>query len=129
MIIDDSKTVRSYHTAVLKDLNISVIEAENGVDALNKTSNEKNGNIDLFLVDINMPIMDGYTFVKQLRQIHKYKFTPVIMVTSKDNEDDKLFAFQNGANLFNTKPIKPDLLKSFVKFFVINNKKVGKNGS
>lgn len=59
MVVDDSKTVRNYHSAILKTMGMEVVEAENGMEALEKSLGAK---IDLYLVNVNMPIMDGYSF-------------------------------------------------------------------
>lgn len=115
MVIDDSKTVRSYHRTILNDLGINVLEAENGMEALEKTLDNK---IDLYLVDINMPIMDGYSFISELRKQPTGKFTPVIMITTQEEATDKLEAFKVGANLFETKPIKPDTLKKYLQLLL-----------
>lgn len=111
MVVDDSKTVRNYHGSILKSMGIKVVEAENGMEALERSLDET---IDLYLVDVNMPIMDGYSFILDLRKQDKYKNIPVIMVTTQAKEDDKAAAYKVGANLFETKPIKPDVLQSYI---------------
>lgn len=112
MVIDDSKTVRSYHGTLLKALGIEVLEAENGMEALEKSLQDT---VDLFLVDINMPIMDGYSFVKEIRTHDEHKVTPIIMISTQSHEEDKLEAYHMGANLYEIKPIKPDDLNSILK--------------
>jgi len=111
MVVDDSKTVRSYHNTMLSEMGIEVVEAENGMEALEKSLNHE---IDLYLVDVNMPIMDGYSFIGELRKKPKYKTVPVIMITTQQKDEDKVEAYKVGANLFETKPIKPDQLKFYV---------------
>ncbi|WP_415398006.1 response regulator [Sulfurimonas sp. CS5] len=115
MVVDDSKTVRNYHGAILKSQEFEIIEAENGMEALEKSLD---ADIDMYLVDVNMPIMDGYSFISDLRKQANYKTVPVIMVTTQEKEEDKISAYKVGANLFETKPIKPDLLKSYVDILV-----------
>jgi two-component system chemotaxis response regulator CheY len=115
MVVDDSKTVRSYHGAILRDLGVTVLESENGMEALEKTLSN---HIDLYLVDVNMPVMDGYSFVSELRRQPQHKGTPVIMITTQEESTDKLEAFKVGANLFETKPIKPDALKGYLQLFL-----------
>ena len=112
MVVDDSKTVRSYHGTLLKDFGCEVIEAENGMEALERSLNN---DIDLFLVDINMPIMDGYSFVKELRTNNDHLTTPVIMISTQSDDEDKIEAYAMGANLYAIKPIKPDVLKRLLK--------------
>jgi two-component system chemotaxis response regulator CheY len=117
MIVDDSKTVRNYHGTILKAMGIDIVEAENGMEALEKSLDS---NIDMYLVDVNMPIMDGYSFIKDLRKQEAQKLVPVIMVTTQAKEEDKINAYQVGANLFETKPIKPNLLQAYVDILVNN---------
>jgi len=115
MIVDDSKTVRNYHGAILKSMGLDILEAENGMEALEKCLDT---DIDLYLVDVNMPIMDGYSFISDLRKQDNHKTVPVIMVTTQEKDEDKITAYKVGANLFETKPIKPDQLQAYVDILV-----------
>ena len=115
MVVDDSKTVRNYHGAILKSMGLEIVEAENGMEALEKSLGVE---IDLYLEDVNMPIMDGYSFIKDLRKQEKNKTVPVIMVTTQAKEEDKINAYEVGANLFETKPIKPDQLQAYIDILV-----------
>ncbi len=115
MVVDDSKTVRMYHGSLLRDMGVSVLEAENGMEALEKTLDNT---VDLYLVDVNMPVMDGYSFVSELRKQPTGRFTPVIMITTQEAATDKLEAFKVGATLFETKPIKPDVLKGYLQLLL-----------
>lgn len=111
LVVDDSKTVRQYHKEILKQKGYEADEAENGMEALEKALVE---NYKLFLVDINMPVMDGYSFVKELRAKENYRFTPVIMISTEAEDHDRISAYKNGANLYFTKPVKPDDLVTSV---------------
>ena len=79
LIVDDSLTVRMYHRQILEKSGFECDEAENGMEALEKA---QLGEYDLYLVDINMPVLDGYSFVKRLREgtlkplIHKLSPCP-----------------------------------------------------
>lgn len=115
MVVDDSKTVRSYHGSILREMGINVLEAENGMEALEKGLDNE---VNLYLVDVNMPVMDGYSFVGELRKQPKGRFTPVIMITTQEERTDKIEAFRVGANLFETKPIKPDALKGYLQLLL-----------
>jgi len=115
MVVDDSKTVRSYHGSMLKSMGIEVLEAENGMEALEKSLD---ADVDLYLVDVNMPIMDGYSFIQDLRKQDNHKTVPVIMITTQAKEEDKMNAFKVGANLFETKPIKPNLLQAYIEILI-----------
>ena len=111
MVVDDSKTVRSYHGSILKTMGMDVVEAENGMEAIERSLD---GDIALFLVDVNMPVMDGYSFIGELRKLKEYRLTPTIMITTQAQEVDKIEAYKVGANLFETKPIKPDRLSAYI---------------
>jgi len=115
MVVDDSKTVRSYHGSILKSMGMDILEAENGMEALEKSLNTA---VDLYLVDVNMPIMDGYSFITDLRKQEEHKFAPVIMVTTQAKEEDKVNAYKVGANLFETKPIRPEQLQAYIDILV-----------
>lgn len=115
MVVDDSKTVRNYHGSILKSFGIDILEAENGMEALEKSLDV---DVDLYLVDVNMPIMDGYSFVKDLRLQDNKKDAPVIMITTQAKEEDKILAYKAGANLFETKPIRPDQLQAYLEILV-----------
>jgi len=112
MVIDDSKTVRQYHKQILADTGYEVLEAENGMEAYEKCLDK---NVDLFIVDINMPIMDGYSFVENIRKIEMFKVTPIVMISTEAEDQDKEKAYQAGANLYYIKPVKPDVLTSCAK--------------
>ncbi len=117
MIVDDSKTVRSYHGSIAKSMGFDVLEAVNGMEALEKSLT---ANIELYLVDVNMPIMDGYTFIGELREQPSRKIVPIIMVTTQESEEDKIAAYKVGANFFETKPINPDKLKAYIQLLLKN---------
>ena len=116
MIIDDSKTVRNYHGTLLKGLGHTIIEAENGMEAMERALQDK---VDLFLVDINMPIMDGYSFVKEIRAKPEHATTPIIMISTQSHEEDMVEAYRVGANLYEIKPIKPEDLQTILKILFV----------
>ena len=115
MVVDDSKTVRMYHGSLLKEMGYEVVEAENGMEALERSLE---GDIALYLVDVNMPIMDGYSFVQEIRKESAYQTTPIIMITTQAHDEDRTEAFKVGANLFETKPIKPEVLKNYLSILI-----------
>jgi two-component system, chemotaxis family, chemotaxis protein CheY len=116
LIIDDSKTVRQYHKHIITGANMECLEAENGMEALEVIANDEE--VSLFLVDINMPVMDGYTFVSKLREQEKYKYTPAIMISTEAQKQDRQKAYQAGANCYFVKPVKPDALIETTKILM-----------
>jgi len=113
LIIDDSLTVRMYHKQILTKAGHQCDEAENGQEALERAEIK---HYDLFVVDINMPILDGYSFVKKLRE--KRDINPVIMVSTEAETKDKKLAYENGASFYLIKPAKPKLLTTLSKILI-----------
>ncbi|MCA2017691.1 response regulator [Vibrio tritonius] len=111
MVVDDASTVRMYHKALLDEIGAFVIEAANGVEALERALEQK---VDLFLVDINMPKMDGFTLVKELRSREDLTDIPVIMISTEAQEDDQVKAIDVGVNLYLVKPVNPEELQQTV---------------
>jgi two-component system chemotaxis response regulator CheY len=111
MVVDDASTVRMYHKALLDELGLFVIEASNGVEALERALEQS---IDLFLVDINMPKMDGFTLVSELRVRENLQHIPVIMISTESEEKDRHQGTDVGANLYMVKPVNPEELQQTV---------------
>jgi len=104
LIVDDSLTVRMYHKQILESAGFECDEAENGMEALEKAQKSE---YDLYLVDINMPVLDGYSFVKRLREGEGH-LAPVIMVSTESESKDMDMAFESGASLYLVKPVRPE---------------------
>jgi len=104
-------TVRMYHRQIMEQAGYQVVEAENGVEALEKALSSKP---DLALVDINMPKMDGYRLVREIRGLEELRDLPVIMISTEEQELDREKAFQAGANFYQVKPVKPEQLQTYV---------------
>jgi two-component system chemotaxis response regulator CheY len=107
MIIDDSVSLRQVVGIALTSAGYEVIEACDGKDALDKLNGSK---IHLMICDVNMPNMDGISFLKALREQPSYKFTPVIMLTTEAGEDKKREGQAAGARAWVVKPFKPEQL-------------------
>lgn len=104
MIVDDSASIRQVVGIALKGAGYDVIEACDGRDALSKLTGQK---IHLIVSDVNMPNMDGITFVQAAKQKPEYKFTPVIMLTTEAGEDMKQRGQAAGAKAWMVKPFQP----------------------
>jgi len=104
LIVDDSLTVRMYHKQILEKEGFECDEAENGMEALEKAQLNK---YDLYIVDINMPVLDGYSFVKRLRE-GEGNLAPVIMVSTESEAKDMDLAYESGASMYLIKPARPD---------------------
>lgn len=109
-IIDDSKTMRNIQKGTLAQLGYKEFEeAGDGQDALSKVDAF---NPDLILVDWNMPVMDGITFVKQYRA--RGRKTPIIMVTTEAEKSRVMDAIKAGVNNYVVKPFTPEGLNQKV---------------
>jgi len=116
MMVDDSASMRQVATIALKNGGYEVVEACDGQDALKKLDGQK---IHLIISDINMPNMDGLTFLKAVKQHPQYKFTPVIMMTTESGEDKKNEGREAGAKAWIVKPFDPPALLGAVQKLVL----------
>lgn len=116
MIVDDSASLRQVVGIALKGAGYDVLEGCDGTDALAKLTGQK---VHLIISDVNMPKMDGITFVTAVKQLPAYKFTPVIMLTTESEESKKRQGQAAGAKAWVVKPFKPDLLLTAVQKLVL----------
>ena len=116
MIVDDSTTLRQVVSIALKGAGYDVIEGLDGKDALNKLTGQK---IHLIISDVNMPNMDGFTFVQEVKKLAAYKFTPVIMLTTEADADKKAAGQAAGAKAWMVKPFKPDQMLNTVSKLIL----------
>jgi two-component system chemotaxis response regulator CheY len=114
LIVDDAATVRMYHRSILEPAGYKVEEAWNGIEALEKALESP---FDLYLVDINMPKLDGYGFLRELRQ-RQIAQQPAIMVSTEAEARDEKAAYQSGANSYLIKPVQQSQLLSFVRLML-----------
>jgi len=116
MIIDDSATLRQVVAVTLKKAGYDVIEASDGKDALNKLTGQK---VNLIICDVNMPNMDGITFLKEIKNKPNYKFTPVIMLTTESQEAKKQEGRAAGAKAWVVKPFKPEQMLAAIEKLIL----------
>lgn len=107
LIVDDSISLRQVVSIALTNAGYEVIEACDGKDALTKLTGQK---IHLMISDVNMPNMDGISFLKAVRENPSYKFTPVIMLTTEAGEAKKKEGQAAGARAWVVKPFRPEQL-------------------
>ena len=110
LVVDDAVTIRKYHRSLLEEIGCKVVEAENGVEALEKLFEQE---ISLCLVDVNMPLMDGFTFVSELRRGSEQVDCPVIMITTESKPADQNRGYQAGVNLYLVKPATAETLQQY----------------
>jgi two-component system chemotaxis response regulator CheY len=108
LVVDDAVTVRLYHRRTLSAAGWQVEEASNGMEALERVmSQPPDRPFDLYVVDVNMPKMDGYRFVRELRQLDGVAQAPVLMVSTEAQAQDSGAARDAGANGYVIKPARP----------------------
>jgi len=114
LIVDDSSVMRKIVERSLRQAGIEitqVLEAGNGAEALGVL---RDNAVDLILCDINMPVMDGLEFVKQLSTVEKSRGIPVVMITTEGSETHVVQALSAGARGYIRKPFTPDQVKERV---------------
>jgi two-component system chemotaxis response regulator CheY len=116
LVVDDSASLRQVVGIALKGAGYDVIEACDGKDALTKLNGQK---IHLIVCDVNMPVMDGITFVKEAKQKAEYKFTPIIMLTTEAGESMKQAGQSAGAKAWVVKPFQPAQMLTAVSKLVL----------
>ena len=116
LIVDDSASLRQVVGIALKGAGYDVVEACDGKDALGKLDGRK---YHLIISDVNMPNMDGLTFVTEAKKLPAYKFTPVIMLTTEAGEAKKQAGQAAGAKAWVLKPFQPAQMLTAVSKLVL----------
>ncbi len=116
LIVDDSKTVRNLVAFIMKKEGFKVTTAEDGLDGLEKLY--ASDSIDLIISDVNMPRMDGFTFIKSVRDQDAYKDIPIIVLSTEGQEKDIQTGLGLGANLYMVKPAQPEKMVKNVKMLL-----------
>ena len=104
LIVDDSASMRSVINMTLTGAGYDVIEASDGQNGLSHLDGQK---LNLIITDINMPVMDGLTFVKEVKKHAAYKFTPIIVLTTETDQAKRDQARASGAKAWVVKPFQP----------------------
>ncbi|WP_427184701.1 response regulator [Bordetella bronchialis] len=116
LIVDDSASVRQVVGIALRGAGYDVIEGRDGKDALAKLTGQK---VHLIISDVNMPEMDGIAFLKAVKLLPPYRFTPVIMLTTESQEAKKREGQQAGAKAWVVKPFQPAQLLGAVEKLIL----------
>ncbi|MFL9826719.1 response regulator [Rhodoplanes sp. SY1] len=105
LAVDDGITMRLFYREVLEKAGFVVEEAANGIEGLERALMTR---FDLMVVDINMPKMNGYEMVRQMRDNPALRSIPVLTVSTEEKEGDVVKAYDAGANFYLVKPVRPD---------------------
>ena len=107
LIVDDSATVRQQLQSLLRSHGFVVVEAEDGEQGLETA---KAGDVDLLIVDVNMPRMNGIQMVGEIRKLAQYQKTPIFMLTTESTKSVMALGKSAGATAWIIKPFRPDIL-------------------
>jgi two-component system chemotaxis response regulator CheY len=116
MIVDDSASLRQVVGISLRQAGYDVLEACDGKDGLAKLTGQK---VHMIISDVNMPNMDGISFVRAVKQLPSYRFTPIAMLTTESQDEKKQAGKDAGAKAWVTKPFKPEQLLGVVQKLVL----------
>jgi len=116
LIVDDSKTVRNLVAFIMKKEGFRVTTAEDGLDGLEKLYAADT--VDLIVSDVNMPRMDGFTFIKSIREQDAYRDIPIIVLSTEGQDKDIETGLTLGANLYMVKPAQPEKMVRNVKMLL-----------
>ena len=119
LIVDDSSTMRASVEFTLAAEGLSVLKAENGQKGLDllKDFEGQESELGMIITDINMPVMDGITLIKEIKKT-SFKFTPILVMTTEAEESKKLEGKKAGASGWLIKPFNPEQLTNVVAKFV-----------
>ena len=112
LVVDDESRMRKIIKDFLKQKDFNILEAEDGEVAL-KVYNENKDKINLILLDVMMPKLDGWSVLRQIRQ--ENKSIPIVMLTARTEEQDELFGFELGVDEYIAKPFSPKILVARVE--------------
>ncbi len=115
LIVDDSSSMRQLISFSLKDAGFEIVSAANGAEALDRIAGRK---IDMVITDLNMPEMDGISFIRRLREMKDFRFVPIVMLTTEAQEAKKQDGRSAGASGWIVKPFSPEKLLEVVRKFV-----------
>lgn len=113
LIVDDSTSMRQMVGFTLRGAGFEVIEGGNGQEGLDKLATA--GKVDIIITDLNMPVMDGLTFIRQARTRAALRFTPILMLTTESQDGRKAEGKAAGATGWIVKPFQPDQLLKVIQ--------------
>jgi len=111
LVVDDSTSMRQMVSFTLKEAGFEVIEGTNGQEALARVEGKP---VSLVVTDLNMPVMDGMTLIRNLRAKPEFKFTPILMLTTESQQEKKMEGKAAGATGWIVKPFQPETLLQVV---------------
>lgn len=116
LVVDDSETIRCVVSAALRENGFTVVEAIDGIDALEKCDGRK---FNLVISDLNMPNMNGIQFIREMKKLSRYKFTPVIVLTTEQGEDIESQGKSAGAKIWMAKPFQVERVLATINKLIL----------
>lgn len=113
--VDDSPTIIKLIKKVLEPEGYNVLSASNGQEALSNVSSQK---VDFFIVDVNMPQMNGFEFVGKIKEMPVFSKTPVVFLTTESSDDKKEMGKKLGVNGWMVKPFEPETLLKIIDMLI-----------
>jgi two-component system, chemotaxis family, chemotaxis protein CheY len=120
LVVDDAAVVRHVVSITLRKSGYAVVQAVNGKDALEKLGSSK---VEMVITDLNMPEMDGLELIRQMRKTAKYRFMPILMLTTVSQEERRQEGQRAGASAWIFKPFHSGQLLEAVRRFVVLDEK------
>jgi len=115
LVVDDCNVTRKLISFMVKGKGYRTQGAANGVEGLERLAST---DVDLIITDLNMPLMDGLEFSKNVRQIEAYRHIPIIMLTTEAGEEDRKMGEEAGISSYLVKPVKPERLIEEIERFI-----------
>jgi len=113
LVVDDSALIHQMYKMVLMRYKCRIVDALNGQDGLDKLG--KNPDIDLILLDINMPVMNGLDFIKKVKELESFDHIPIVLVSTEGKEEDTMRGLALGAKGYVKKPFQPSDLHLLIE--------------
>jgi two-component system chemotaxis response regulator CheY len=115
LVVDDSALIHQMYKMVLMRYKCQIVDALNGQDGLDKLG--KNPDADLILLDINMPVMSGLDFIRNVKQLGSFDHIPIVLVSTEGKEEDTMRGLALGARGYVKKPFRPSDLHQLIEKF------------
>ena len=116
LVVDDSGSVRNVVSIALRSAGYEVVEAGDGLEGMKRLDGRK---LHLIISDVNMPRMDGISFLREVKKHPQYKYTPVMMLTTEAGDDRREQGRTEGAKAWMTKPFQPEKMLMAVQKLVL----------
>jgi two-component system, chemotaxis family, chemotaxis protein CheY len=113
LIVDDSALIHQMYKMVLMRYNCTIVTAQNGRIGLDKLA--QHPDVDLVLLDINMPVMNGLEFIKKVKELGTYEHIPIVISSTEGREEDTEQGIALGASGYVTKPVQPSELHGVIE--------------